>query len=52
MSNELGYKCIAEGAETESQVEKLKQLGCKVIQGYFFSKPLPIEEFETRYLIK
>ena len=50
MSNELGYKCIAEGAETENQVERLKQMGCKVIQGFYFSKPIPLEEFENKYL--
>ena len=52
MSNELGYKCIAEGAETESQVERLKQMGCKVIQGFYFSKPIPLEEFENKYLTR
>ena len=52
MSNELGYKCIAEGAETENQVERLKQMGCKVIQGFYFSKPIPLEEFENKYLVR
>ena len=52
MSNELGYKCIAEGAETKNQVERLKQMGCKVIQGFYFSKPIPLEEFENKYLVR
>ena len=45
-------KCIAEGAETKSQVERLKQMGCKVIQGFYFSKPIPLEEFENKYLVR
>jgi diguanylate cyclase (GGDEF)-like protein/PAS domain S-box-containing protein len=37
---------IAEGVETEAQLEFLKQNGCMAYQGYLFSKPVPIEEFE------
>ena len=37
---------IAEGVETEEQFRVLKSMGCDVIQGYYFSKPLPPEEFE------
>ncbi|MBP3267571.1 MAG: EAL domain-containing protein, partial [Ruminococcus sp.] len=36
---------IAEGVETEEQMELLKKLGCDIIQGYYFSKPLSPEEF-------
>lgn len=38
---------IAEGVETESQLTFLKQNGCMAYQGYFFSKPVPIEQFEA-----
>ncbi|WP_312812522.1 EAL domain-containing protein [Sedimentibacter sp.] len=41
----LGIEVIAEGVETEEQVEILKRIGCDIIQGYFYSKPLPPEEF-------
>jgi diguanylate cyclase (GGDEF)-like protein/PAS domain S-box-containing protein len=38
---------IAEGVETEAQLDFLKQNGCMAYQGYLFSKPVPIEEFEV-----
>ncbi|MBQ1850148.1 MAG: EAL domain-containing protein [Lachnospiraceae bacterium] len=42
----LGVKVIAEGVEYLEQYEILKKLGCDVIQGYYFSKPVCAEEFE------
>ena len=42
----LGVPVIAEGVETEEQYLALKKLGCAIIQGYYFSKPVPSEEFE------
>lgn len=44
MSRNLGLECIAEGMETESQVAILRQLGCHAMQGYHFSRPVPLEE--------
>lgn len=41
----LGVTVIAEGVEYEEQYELLKKCGCDVIQGYYFSKPLPPEDF-------
>ena len=41
----LEVPVIAEGVETGEQMELLKKLGCDIIQGYYFSKPLPPEEF-------
>lgn len=46
MGNNLGMEIIAEGVETESQRAFLQQHGCPVFQGYLFSKPVPLEEFE------
>ncbi|MBR0462558.1 MAG: EAL domain-containing protein [Erysipelotrichaceae bacterium] len=43
----LGVKTICEGVENKEQYEAMKQAGCDLVQGYYFSKPLPEEEFET-----
>lgn len=42
----LGVPLVAEGVEEAQQVETLRKMGCSIIQGYFFSKPVPPEEFE------
>jgi diguanylate cyclase (GGDEF)-like protein/PAS domain S-box-containing protein len=49
MSKNLGMKVIAEGVETESQRAFLEQLDCPIYQGYLFSKPLPVEQFESLF---
>ncbi len=46
MSKELGMSVIAEGVETKEQVDFLKSVSCDVAQGYYFSKPVPTDEFE------
>lgn len=46
LGHSLGLKVLAEGGETEMQINILKGYGCDVVQGYYFSKPLPVGEFE------
>jgi EAL domain-containing protein (putative c-di-GMP-specific phosphodiesterase class I) len=46
MANKLNMEVIAEGVETEAQREFLQQHNCLLFQGYLFSRPVPIEEFE------
>ena len=46
----LKLPVTAVGVETESQLRLLKEKGCAFAQGYYFSHPLPAEEFEVRYL--
>ncbi len=48
--NNLGPKIIAEGIETLEQVEFLKSINCYAVQGYYFAKPMPCEEFEKLLL--
>ena len=47
MAHNFGLNVIAEGVETDAQLAFLKQHGCMAYQGYLFSKPVPIEEFEA-----
>lgn len=44
MGHGLGLIVVAEGVETRRQIDKLKELGCDIIQGYYFSHPLPAED--------
>ena len=52
ISDFLSVPVIAEGVETEEQLHALKNLGCDIVQGYFFSKPVPASEFEPFILQK
>ena len=45
MVREMHKHSLVEGVETEEQIEILKRLGCTYLQGFYFSKPLPEEEF-------
>ena len=47
MAKSLALDIIAEGAETKSQITFLTNIGCDSIQGYYFSKPIPCNEFES-----
>jgi diguanylate cyclase (GGDEF)-like protein len=49
MAKALDLTTVAEGVETAEQLEILKIMGCDQIQGYFFSRPLPAEEFLAYY---
>ena len=50
LAKELGFVCLAEGAESRPQIDRLRNLGCEIIQGYYFSKPIPLTEYEEKYL--
>lgn len=49
MANNLGIMTIAEGIETEGQLEFIRNLGCKDAQGFYYSKPVNCTEFEKWY---
>ena len=46
LSKKLNISVVVEGVESEKQVEFLKSIGAEIIQGYYFSKPIPVEEYE------
>lgn len=46
MAKDLNLQVIAEGVETKAHVDFLKESHCDIAQGYFFAKPMPVEEFE------
>jgi len=48
--SELGMTVVAEGIETESQANILRDMGVDLYQGYLFGRPMPISEFESRYM--
>lgn len=52
LAKNLNLDCIAEGVETRKQLELLKKMGCNEAQGYFFSKPLPFQQFTEKYLLQ
>lgn len=50
LAGDLDMQVITEGVETKEQVERLKAIGCKLYQGYYFARPMPVSEFEDRYM--
>lgn len=52
MINELGMRVVAEGVETDTQVEFLKKIDCAAVQGYYYDRPMPRDRFEDRLLEK
>ncbi|URN84603.1 EAL domain-containing protein [Acetobacterium wieringae] len=48
MIKKLGMTVVAEGIETEAEVDLLRSLGCDIIQGYYFGKPMTVFEFEEQ----
>ena len=47
LAKSMNLKVIAEGVETREQIERLKKLKCSFVQGYFYSKPVPADEFSS-----
>lgn len=50
MSSDLGMEFIAKGVESENQILALSKMDCKLFQGFYFSKPLPVKTYEAKYL--
>ena len=50
MAESLKMQTIAEGVETKEQVEFLKKIGCQCVQGFYFARPTPAQEYERLFL--
>lgn len=48
--HDLGYRVLCEGIETQEQYDMLLEMGCDEGQGYYFAKPMPMDEFVSGYL--
>ena len=49
LAKKLNMKIVAEGIESKEQVDFLMEQECDLIQGYFYAKPMPVEEFAEKY---
>ncbi len=49
MAKGLNIKVICEGVETKEQIITLRELGCTMVQGYYYDKPIPMDEFLDKY---
>ena len=52
LAKQLDMQVLAEGVETEAQMKYLKKIGCDMIQGFLYSKPIPVNEFTKQYMKK
>lgn len=52
MADELHMDVVAEGVETYEQMNYLKSIDCKEVQGFLFDRPMPIEDFEQKLISK
>lgn len=52
LAHTLGMKVVAEGVEQKHQMKVLKEYGCDIIQGYYYSKPLSVQDFEEYIMTK
>lgn len=50
LTEEVGIVSLTEGVETEDQFHMLFEMGCRMFQGYYFAKPMPVRDFETTFL--
>ncbi len=50
LAKELNMSVVCEGVETVEQIEYLREIGCDIFQGFYFSKPISVEEFQKKYM--
>ena len=49
MTREIGLDMVAEGVETKEQADFLENCGCNTAQGFYYARPMPVDEFENKY---
>ena len=47
---QMGFSITAEGIETQEMAEAMAEIGCNYLQGYYYSKPVPMDEFCEKYI--
>ena len=52
MTNKMGFVSLCEGIETKEQLDMVTEMVCSIGQGYYFSKPIPMDEFFEKFLLK
>ncbi len=50
MSQDIGLDMVAEGVETKEQADFLQSCGCDTAQGYYYARPMPVEEFNAKFI--
>lgn len=51
LARTLGMSTVVEGVETAEQLAMLEKLGCSTFQGYYFSRPIPVSEYEKKFIL-
>lgn len=52
MTNKMGFTSLCEGIETAQELKMLREMGCELGQGYYFSRPLPMNVFFEKFCRK
>lgn len=50
LANRVNMEVITEGVETRQQIQMLSDMGCNLFQGYYFSKPISVDDYERKYM--
>jgi predicted signal transduction protein with EAL and GGDEF domain len=52
LAGRIGITSLTEGVETKEQYDGLLEMGCQMYQGYYFAKPMPVEEFDKLFALE
>ncbi|MBQ3253022.1 MAG: EAL domain-containing protein, partial [Acholeplasmatales bacterium] len=51
LAEKLNVDVLCEGVETKELIDFLQSIGCNIVQGFYYDRPLPSEEFKNKYLV-